>query len=161
MQESLEVARVRNTCHSTPHLFYCLLLLYPVLSSPSSTSMHLPIYHLSLNTWKSITTIGPQHLSFHALLLTSSTPPHHITSHHITSPHHITSHNIASCCIAFQHHIPFATMDLSAAFRAMCVEYSRGCPSVHLNHNISRGDEGDSDRALSYHEFIAAAMMNR
>ena len=65
-------------------------------------------------------------------------------------------------------------MDLSAAFRAMCVEYSRGGPSGHLNQNTNGGNaynngafsasssnEGDSDRALTYHEFIAAAMMNR
>jgi hypothetical protein len=72
-----------------------------------------------------------------------------------------------------QHHIPLATMDFAAAFRAMCVEYSRGGPSGHLNQNINGGNffnrdglyassnEGDSDRTLTYHEFIAAAMMNR
>ena len=81
-------------------------------------------------------------------------------------------------------------MDLSAAFRAMCVEYSRGEPSGHVKHNArglsvsvnedehdsgfvtmsNEGDsnsnsdsdtDGDSDRTLTYREFIAAAMINR
>ena len=53
------------------------------------------------------------------------------------------------------------------------MEYSRGGPSGHLNQNINGGNyfnrdgmyasnnEGDGDRTLTYHEFIAAAMMNR
>ena len=64
-------------------------------------------------------------------------------------------------------------MDFSAAFRAMCVEYARGGPSGHLNRNLNGGNschrdghystsnEGDGDRTLTYHEFIAASMMNR
>jgi hypothetical protein len=67
----------------------------------------------------------------------------------------------------------YVTMDLSAAFRTMCVEYARGGPAGHLNYNINGGNcyhnnntfassnESDSERSLTYHEYVAAAMINR
>ena len=70
-----------------------------------------------------------------------------------------------------QNHSSFASIDFSAAFKAMCVEHSRGGPSGHLNSNINGGNcshkegvrnyEDDNERALTYHEFIAATMINR
>ena len=51
------------------------------------------------------------------------------------------------------------------------MEHSRGGPSGHLNSNINGGNcshkegvrnyEDDNERALTYHEFIAATMINR
>lgn len=74
--------------------------------------------------------------------------------------------------IAHPSHL-YVTMDLSAAFRAMCVEYARGGPAGHLNYNMNGGNcyhnnntfassnENDSERSLTYHEYVAAAMINR
>ena len=55
-------------------------------------------------------------------------------------------------------------MDLSAAFCAMCVAYSRGKSSGQLKQGTSAGSATDSgvfDMTLTYREFVAATMINR